>query len=62
MKGLPNCWIKPLMDKSQSEIKRLQQRETIKRYQFINDVFKTSYQIDKNKASVCSKSRPYTDT
>lgn len=41
----------PLMDKSQSEIKRLQQRETIKRYQFINDVLKTSYQIDKNKAS-----------
>ncbi|MDN3710580.1 hypothetical protein QW060_27750 [Myroides ceti] len=40
------------MDKSQSEIKRLQQRETIKRYQFINDVLKTSYQIDKNKASV----------
>lgn len=41
----------PLMDKSESEIKRLQQRETIKRYQFINDVLKASYQIDKNKAS-----------
>ena len=39
------------MDKSESDIKRLQQRETIKRYQFINDVLKTAYQIDKDKAS-----------
>lgn len=39
------------MDKSESDIKRLQQRETIKRYQFINDILKTSYQVDKDKAS-----------
>ena len=32
--------------KSQSELKRLQQKETIKRYQFINDVLKTGQTID----------------
>jgi len=32
--------------KSHSELKRLQQKETIKRYQFINDVLKQGQQID----------------
>jgi ferrous iron transport protein B len=36
--------------KSDSEIKRLQQRETIKRYQFINNVLKEGQTIDKSKA------------
>ncbi len=36
--------------KSKSELKRLQQKETIKRYQFINDVLKTGQQIDTSKA------------
>lgn len=36
--------------KSKSDLKRLQQKETIKRYQFINDVLKTGQQIDTSKA------------
>lgn len=32
--------------KSHSDLKRLQQKETIKRYQFINDVLKEGHQID----------------
>lgn len=36
--------------KTKSELKRLQQKETIKRYQFINDVLKTGQQIDTSKA------------
>jgi len=32
--------------KSHSDLKRLQQKETIKRYQFINDVLKVGYKID----------------
>ena len=36
--------------KSDSELKRLQQRETIKRYQFINDVLKKGQTIDTSKA------------
>lgn len=37
--------------KSESEIKKLQHRETIKRYQFINDILKTTYTIDTSKAT-----------
>ncbi|WP_417352833.1 ferrous iron transport protein B [Flavobacterium alkalisoli] len=36
--------------KSKSELKRLQQKETIKRYQFINDVLKQGQTIDSSKA------------
>lgn len=36
--------------KSKPELKRLQQKETIKRYQFINDVLKTGQTIDSTKA------------
>lgn len=37
--------------KSHTELKRLQQKETIKRYQFINDTLKIGQNIDKSKAS-----------
>lgn len=37
--------------KSESDIKRLQHRETIKRYQFINDILKDVYTIDASKAT-----------
>jgi ferrous iron transport protein B len=37
--------------KSHSELKRLQQKETIKRYQFINDVLKEGQTIDTSKAT-----------
>lgn len=37
--------------KSDSELKRLQQKETIKRYQFINDVLKEGQKIDASKAT-----------
>lgn len=37
--------------KSASELKRLQQKETIKRYQFINDVLKEGQTIDASKAT-----------
>ena len=36
--------------KSKPELKRMQQKETIKRYQFINDVLKTGQTIDNSKA------------
>jgi len=36
--------------KSNSELKKMQQKETIKRYQFINDVLKVGYKIDSSKA------------
>ncbi|MDO5607285.1 MAG: ferrous iron transport protein B [Capnocytophaga sp.] len=36
--------------KSDSEIKRMKQKETIIRYQFINNVLKKTYQIDYSKA------------
>lgn len=36
--------------KTRSELKRLQQQETIKRYQFINDVLKTGQTIDTTQA------------
>jgi len=36
--------------KSKSELKRLQQKETIRRYQFINSVLKDSYKVDANAA------------
>ncbi|WP_394758794.1 ferrous iron transport protein B, partial [Flavobacterium sp.] len=39
---LPN----PSFAKSKEELKRLQQKETIKRYQFINDVLKVGQKID----------------
>ncbi|PXY39991.1 ferrous iron transport protein B [Flavobacterium cheongpyeongense] len=38
--------IRSTFTKSHSELKRLQQKETIKRYQFINDVLKTGLQVD----------------
>ena len=38
--------IKNTFTKSHSDLKRLQQKETIKRYQFINDVLKTGLKID----------------
>lgn len=37
--------------KSKTELKKLQQKETIKRYQFINDVLKQGHQIDTAKAT-----------
>jgi ferrous iron transport protein B len=37
--------------KSHSELKRLQQKETIKRYQFINDTLKAGLTIDKENAT-----------
>jgi ferrous iron transport protein B len=37
--------------KSHSELKRLQQKETIKRYQFINDTLKIGQKIDASQAS-----------
>lgn len=36
--------------KSKSELKRLQQKETIQRYKFINDILKETYQVDRKKA------------
>ncbi len=36
--------------KSKSELKRLQQKETIKRYQFINSILKETYIVDANAA------------
>ena len=33
-----------------SKIKRLQQKETIKRYQFINEILKNSYEVDTSKS------------
>lgn len=36
--------------KSKSELKRLQQKETILRYQFINDILKQAYKVDINAA------------
>ncbi len=41
----------PSFTKSHSELKRLQQKETIKRYQFINDVLKLGLFIDTAKAN-----------
>lgn len=43
--------IKSSFTKSHTELKRLQQKETIKRYQFINDTLKIGQKIDKNKAT-----------
>ncbi|KGO90311.1 ferrous iron transport protein B [Flavobacterium suncheonense] len=37
--------------KPKAELKRLQQKETIKRYQFINDTLKVGYIVDKTKAT-----------
>ncbi len=37
--------------KSKSELKRLQQKETIKRYQYINDVLKQGQTVDESKAT-----------
>ena len=43
--------IKSSFTKSHSDLKRLQQKETIKRYQFINDTLKIGQKIDVSKAS-----------
>ncbi|MEZ4853006.1 ferrous iron transport protein B [Flavobacterium sp.] len=43
--------IKSSFTKSHSELKRLQQKETIKRYQFINDTLKIGQKIDASKAT-----------
>ncbi len=42
--------IRSSFTKSHSDLKRLQQKETIKRYQFINDVLKEGQQIDSSIA------------
>ncbi|RKR10285.1 ferrous iron transport protein B [Flavobacterium sp. 90] len=42
--------IRSTFTKSHSELKRLQQKETIKRYQFINDVLKQGLQVDETMA------------
>ncbi len=43
--------VKGSFTKSHSDLKRLQQKETIKRYQFINDTLKIGQKIDVSKAS-----------
>ncbi len=43
--------MKSSFTKSHSELRRLQQKETIKRYQFINDTLKVGQTIDQSKAS-----------
>jgi ferrous iron transport protein B len=43
--------IKNSFTKSHADLKRLQQKETIKRYQFINDTLKIGQTIDKSKAT-----------
>ncbi len=43
--------IKSSFTKSHSDLKRLQQKETIKRYQFINDTLKIGQKIDASKAT-----------
>lgn len=43
--------IKSSFTKSHTDLKRLQQKETIKRYQFINDTLKVGQKIDTSKAS-----------
>jgi ferrous iron transport protein B len=43
--------IRSTFTRSHSELKRLQQKETIKRYQFINDVLKEGQKIDASQAT-----------
>jgi len=43
--------IKSSFTKSHADLKRMQQKETIKRYQFINDTLKIGQKIDVSKAS-----------
>jgi ferrous iron transport protein B len=43
--------IKSSFTKSHADLKRLQQKETIKRYQFINDTLKLGQKIDSSKAT-----------
>jgi ferrous iron transport protein B len=43
--------MKSSFTKSHADLKRLQQKETIKRYQFINDTLKIGQKIDQSKAS-----------
>lgn len=43
--------IKSTFTKSHSDLKKLQQKETIKRYQFINDTLKLGQKIDVSKAT-----------
>jgi ferrous iron transport protein B len=43
--------IRSSFTKSHSDLKRLQQKETIKRYQFINDALKIGQKIDASKAT-----------
>lgn len=43
--------MKSSFTKSHSDLKRLQQKETIKRYQFINDTLKIGQKIDHSKAT-----------
>ena len=43
--------IKSSFTKSHADLRRLQQKETIKRYQFINDTLKIGQQIDVSKAT-----------
>jgi ferrous iron transport protein B len=43
--------MKSSFTKSHADLKRLQQKETIKRYQFINETLKLSQKVDQSKAS-----------
>ena len=43
--------MKSSFTKSHADLKRLQQKETIKRYQFINETLKLGQKIDRSKAS-----------
>jgi ferrous iron transport protein B len=43
--------MKSSFTKSHADLKRLQQKETIKRYQFINEILKVGQKIDNSKAS-----------
>ncbi len=49
--NLERAEIQNSFTKSHSELKRLQQKETIKRYQFINDTLKIGLTVDMEKAS-----------
>ena len=48
--NLERSEIQGAFTKSNSDLKRLQQKETIKRYQFINDVLKEGLKVDSNIA------------
>lgn len=51
IEGIGSVFGSNYTEKSPSEIKRMQQRETIKRYQLIGEALKSSYVIDASKAT-----------